>query len=439
MTDEHITETVLEAYKRGDISSEILLRRTLRHLQQKCETCYKEIFRWRRTRVSTSLRHLLQVITEEEFPTEDERERADADLKTLIPLEVSERVRKVRRALSRFRSPLLARSLIQEAVGELAHDPDEASNLVELAFAILEHGQTSGFRREVRAYGLAVKAMLMKLEGELGGAVRLFEEARRVAPRHGIVDLVLAGEIDYLEGALLKDRRELARAEELLKKSLTSFCIVGDIVRQARSYLVLSAVRFHSNRFDEAVADSKRVLELVPEHKAYRAFATHNISLFLAESGRSEEAARRLKKYQSRYEEAKGVWRTYDLHFHWLAGKIAYGLGRYDQSEVHLTKARDGLLERGTTYDAILTCLDLALVYDATGRHEDLMELTRMISGELARKSLHKESVVAITLFLKAVAKQRVSDELVREIGRFLEFSRTDPTLKCDISLRQFE
>lgn len=161
------------------------------------------------------------------------------------------------------------------------------------------------------------------------------------------------------------------------------------------------------------------------------------IRQFLTESGRSEEAARRLKEFQSRYEDAKDVWRTYDLHFHWLAGKISLGLGRFDRAEEHLTKARDGLLNRGTIYDTVLASFDLALVYDATERYDDLMQLTRLISGELSRQSLNEESAAAITLFLKAAAKRAVSQELVRKIGSFLEFSRTDPTLKCEISLDQ--
>ncbi len=153
----------------------------------------------------------------------------------------------------------------------------------------------SSFSREVKAHGFAVKAMIAKLQGELDHASRLFAEARQIAPRHGIVDLVLAGEIDEMEGEFLMDRRELARAEELLVGAVTRYSMVGDTARQARAHLVLSGIRFHSNRMNEAIDDSKRVLELVPEHKAYGVLAAHNIALFLTESGRPEETAGRLK------------------------------------------------------------------------------------------------------------------------------------------------
>lgn len=436
MASEHITGALLEAHQRGEISRELLERRILRHLQSECEGCHQEISRWRRTYTGLwDTSGLLRALAEEEIPPAGDTLEAEKDFETLLSLAAPERKGKVDRALSRFRSPLLARELVQEAIGELAHDVEESSNLVDLALVILEHGRMSSFSREVKAHALAVQAMIAKLQGDLDHASRLFAEARQIAPRHGIVDLVLAGEIDEMEGEFLKDRRELTRAEELLVEAVTRYSMVGDTARQARAHLVLSLVRFHSHRIDEAIGDSKRVLELVPEHKAYGVLAAHNVALFLNESGRPEEAARHLKKYQSRYQDAESVWRNYDLHFHWLAGRISYRLGRYDQAEIHLIRARDGFIERETTYDAILVCLDLALVYDATGRHDDLMEVTRVISGELARESLHEESAVAVTLFLKAAAKRKVSEGLVREISRFLHFSRTDPTLKCEIDL----
>lgn len=431
--DTHITGRVLDACERGDISPEALLRRMLRHLQSQCETCHEEMARWRRSRLPRSPLGLLNAIVEEQVPTAGDEEEASEDLATLLPLEVSERERKVDRALSRYRSPLLARSLVQEAIGELGYDLEEAAHLVELALTILHASPDFAFSREVKAHALAVQAMIFKAKGDLDRAAGLFQRARRTLGRHEVVDLVLAGELDEMEGSFLKDRRKLVEAEHFLNTAMSRYRILQDRTRQARTLLVLAAVRFYDGRYGQAISAAKQVLDLVPEHEAYSVMAGHFLGLYLTEAGHPQKAARMLKKNQPHYKGARGVWRHYDLHFHWLAGKISYGLKRYEQAEVHLARARDGFAERGTAYDAILVCLDLSLVYDATGRDEDLMELTRLISSELARESLHEESMAAVTLFLKAAAKHNLTEDFVRRVSHFLQFSRTDPSLKHDL------
>lgn len=438
MNSLHITESILDACLRGRISSDTLLRRILRHLQSQCEICHKEMAKWRQRRhFAVSSSTLLRAVIDEQVPPLGDEAEANRDLLTLLPLEVSERERKVERALSRFRSPLLARALTQEAIGELGHDLEEASNLVELALLVIEHAPISNFSREVKAHTLAFKAMVCKSRGNLDAAEELFSQARSLVSHTEIVDLALAGEFDEMQGSFLKDRRELERAEILLSKAMVRYKVLEDEERQARTLLVLAHVKYHLGRYKEAVSDAYDVLELSPNRKDYTLIATHNITLYLADSGRFEEAAERLKASRDRYKDAQPVWRLCDLHFHWLAGRISYGLGRFKQAEVHLVRARDGFSDRGTVYDTVLVCLDLALVYDALGRHESLLELTSVISSELACNSLHRESSAAVALFLKAAAKKRVSDELVRSISYFLQFSRTDPSLKCELSLDQ--
>lgn len=431
----HITESILDACLRGKISSDTLLRRILRHLQNRCEVCYKEMAKWRQRRqFAVSSSALLQAVLDEQVPPLGDEAEANRDLLTLLPLEVPERERKVERALSRFRSPLLARALTQEAIGELGHDLEEASSLSELALLVLEHAPISNFSREVKAHTLAFKAMVSKNRGELGAAEELFSQARSLVSHTEIVDLILAGELDEMQGSFLKDRRELERAETLLGKAMVRYKILDDDERQARTLLVLAHVKYHLERYEEAVSDACIVLELSPDRKDYTLIATHNIILYLADAGRFEEAAEQLKASQDRYNDAQPVWRLCDLHFHWVAGRISYGLGRFQQAEVHLSKARDGFSDRGTVYDTVLVCLDLALVYEALGKNEDLLELMSIISGELAGNALHRESSAAVALFIKAAARKSVSDELVRSVSRFLQFSRTDPTLKCELS-----
>ena len=55
------------------------------------------------------------------------------------------------------------------------------------------------------------------------------------------------------------------------------------------------------------------------------------------------------------------------LRRRWIEGRLAAGLGRFDEAEAAFRETRQGFIERGIGYDAALASLDLAALYASRG------------------------------------------------------------------------
>lgn len=88
--------------------------------------------------------------------------------------------------------------------------------------------------------------------------------------------------------------------------------------------------------------------------------ARHNLTLFLCDAGRFEEAAESLAAHRDLH------WGFPDRYtqsrLSWLEGKIALGLERLEEAEKTLTRVLEGFLEQGNGYDAAMVSQDLALL-----------------------------------------------------------------------------
>ena len=436
MTDQHIDRYLLNACERGDITQEALTRHVLRHLQGSCETCRRELAVWRKER--NPRRHakpLLQTLLQERVSDPEESQKAERDFLTLFPLTPSQRQRKIARARTRFRSPWLARLLVEEAIEEFRSDLDEASALIEAAFQVLDRAPFSHFKDEVQILTRAALASTHKSRGHLARAERFFIELRDIAQMHGLVDLSLAAQVDELEGNFWRDRRHLDQSRRLLLRAIKLYRLLGDKTRRARALLILGGTHFYAGDSPRAIAVAREAFELDTGRETFRAMAGHNLALYLVESGNLEEGVRCFQDNVPRYRKVRDSWRLCDLYFHWLAGKIHRSLGQLDTAERHLLQARDGFAERGTAYDAILVCLDLGLVYDGQERYDELETLAEHTIHGLTSESLHREAHAALVLFAKAARRRIMSHDLARRIAHFLQFSFHNPELRCEIQL----
>lgn len=436
MKNDHVTEALLDALEDQEVSQGHFTRHVLRHLQSTCTECRREIAIWRTGR--NPRRHaqpLLQMTLQERVPDAQEIRRAQEDFQSLLPLTPARRERKIRRARSRFCSPVLARLLVEDAIREWISDFEEASSLLDAAFQVLDRGPYSRLGDEVRILTRAARAFSFKLQGDLNRAEGLFLELRALIRRDRLIDPSLAAQVNELEGSFWRDRRVFGRSKELLLRAIYRYRLLQDDTRLARALLVIGNTYFYSGDVSQAIATAKEAFELSRGNLTFQANAAHNVTLYLTESGRLDEAIPQFQANLPRYRKARGSWRFADLYFHWLAGKIRRGLGQLDDAEKHLERARDGFSHRGTAYDALLVCLDLALVYQKQERYKDLEDLSQLMVRGLDAVSLHDEATAALVLLTQAVRQRTVDEDFVRRIAHFLQFSLINPDLRCDIQL----
>jgi len=433
----HLTPEIFDAYKRGVISQGQFYR-LLGEAVYACDGCCGKLQSWgrgrpyhHRTPARPTLDDVLQLIYR---PTREERKAAKRDFARLLRLPKEDRAPKIRRAFKRYRSPVLVELLLEASLERLPVDAEDAHHLADLAQMVLHQCVGSARVNDLRVLCLAHLAIASKAMGDLEVAEQKFRTARHLLEDLPAPHPHVQADLARMEGSYRKDRRQLERSETLLTKAITLYELLDDASRTALSRLVLAGTQFYAGAVDEAVATTNAALTALNSRTYRRLFlmGRYNLTLFLAESGRSKEAAIRLKADLTLYRAASSSWPNVDLHFHWLAGKIQRGLANHGQAEEHLVRARDGFAERGTAYDAILVCLDLGLVLAAERRYEELSELADLMISGLAAQGLHDEAMAAVSLAAEAARERRLTEKVVREVSHFLQFSRHDPALKWE-------
>jgi tetratricopeptide (TPR) repeat protein len=249
-----------------------------------------------------------------------------------------------------------------------------------------------------------------------------------------------------------------AKAERLLRKG------TGDPLEKAHVLLLKSSLRGNQQRFREAFRLLDRVLaigrkcgdpQLCGKAMIMRGFllglandpeaairhltegirdvdpatdsrllvaAQHNLILFLAESGRYDEAMRLLESARPLYHRVGD--RMSLLRLRWLEGKIETALGRFAEAEHLLRDVRKELIERELGFDAALLCLDLANIFTRQGRSAEMRHLAEEMLPVFRSRDIHREAIAALLVFQKAAEMERVTLGLIREVSGYLRESR---------------
>lgn len=432
----HLTPEIFEACKRGEISEAQLYRLVGEATYCACDGCSDKLQPWRRPYhqlppPQPTLADVFQLITP---PTRKERKEAKRDFKKLMKLPAEHRARKIRRAVTHYRDPVLAELLLKACVERIPVDAQDAYHLAELAQAVLNRCVASARVEDLRVLCLAHLATASKAQGDLDTSEQQFRAARYLLCRLPAPHPHVQADLAWMEGSYRKDRRQLGRSASLLSEAISLYELLGDSLQTAQARLVLGACYFHSGEPEQAVETTeKALLQLdLKRHPRLHLSARHNLTLYLCESDRVVQAARQLKTDWPIYELMKAEIPHLDLRFHWLAGKIQRRLDNPRRAEQHLVQARDGFAEYGTSYDAILVCLDLALVYATQKRHAKLSELADLMVSGFAAQGLHDEALAAVSLAAEAARERRLTEDVVRKIAHFLQFARHDPSLKRD-------
>jgi tetratricopeptide (TPR) repeat protein len=263
----------------------------------------------------------------------------------------------------------------------------------------------------------------------------------------------------YRIRADFRDSEEsFAKAESLLKKG------TGDPLEKANVLLLKSSLRGGQQRFREAFRMLDRVLaigrrcgdshlcgkalvirgfflgvandpeaairhltegirDVDPETDARLLVAAqHNLILFLAESGRYDEAMSLLERARPLYHKVGDQMSL--LRLRWLEGKIGISLGQFAEAEEILRELRKELIERDLGFDAALLSLDLANIYARQGRSSEMRRLAEEMLPIFKSRDIHREAIAALLVFQKSAEMERVTLGLIREVSSYLKESR---------------
>lgn len=120
------------------------------------------------------------------------------------------------------------------------------------------------------------------------------------------------------------------------------------------------------------------------------------------------------------------------IRLRWIEGRVAAGLGHWDEGVMTLRKVRGEFASRQMSYDTALVSLELAVLYSEQGRAEEVKILARHMVPMFRARNARPEILDALSLFRQAAEQERVSAELARKVLVYLRKARNNPGLRFE-------
>lgn len=359
----------------------------------------------------------------------EEQESAASLVAEVLSLPVDERRKRVRED-RRFRGWRLCEQLLAASVEEGLASPRDAVSLgeagIELASRLDEAVYGQGRAEDLRARAWACLANARRTTSDLRGAEEAFEQAEEHL-RQGTGDpLELARFLD-LKSSLRRAQRRLEDAGELLDEAIHTYRLLSEGQLIGRALLKKGLLLGLWGEHKQAAEILRESLERTDEEAEPRLalHTRHNLAQALLESGQLLEAQAMIGELRRAHRELGDPLNR--LRLRWLEARLALAMGRKQDAESLFLETRDGFVEAGVGYDAALVSLDLASLYAAQGRTEELKRLAGELIPIFQSRDVDREALAALILFQQAAHRERVTAELIDQVAGQIQGSSQAP------------
>lgn len=357
-------------------------------------------------------------------------------LRRLEELPPGERMARVRTDRELQTCPLCQRLI--EGSHDLVHaEMSRAGELAELAIAVSQELDTrrygSGLVNDLKARAWACLAEVLRNQADLraaDGALAVAETLLAI----GTGDVFEEARLLEIKALVRRDQLRIDEAHVLLDDVIAVYRQYRDFHLVGRAFVQKGSAHGAAGELEPAVRWLRKGLGLLDPIRERRLelSARHNLMLYLHESGLDQEAWFLLKASRPEFLEHGGE--LLNLKLRWLEGKIQQALGQLREAEQALTEARSGFLGQAAGFSAALVCLDLAGLYAARSRTEEMRRLAEEMLPIFRSRDIHREAIAALIVFQQAVRMEKLSAGLLDEIRSFLRRARTDPKLRFEYS-----
>jgi tetratricopeptide (TPR) repeat protein len=270
-----------------------------------------------------------------------------------------------------------------------------------------------------------------RIRSDLRGAEEAFEKADAHLEKGTLESVERAIFLDF-KASLRRDQRRFDEAMVLLHRAVSIFVQHGHRHRAGRSLVNMSTVQHFEGHLEQAIPLLHQALELIDPEREPRLLlcARHNLIDDFAEMGRFLEAQALYRETRTLYRDFPDPWAQNRRK--WVRGKIANGLGQPRLAESLFMAARDGFVEEGVPYDTALVSLEIATLYAAQGRTQDLKRLAQEMLPIFSSLQIHREALAALTFLKQAIEAERASLEVVTGVAAYLRRARHDPGLRFE-------
>jgi tetratricopeptide (TPR) repeat protein len=305
----------------------------------------------------------------------------------------------------------LHQRLIEASRWYRRNDPPEAVDIIRLALLVAERiaprrvgGEAA--HHDLLAESCALLADAQRLASDFEGARASFDEAWR-EQEHGSGDPCTQAYITRLEASWMIDMGEFETAEAVLEDAVQLYREVNDRTQEGRTVLKMGvAIGFADP--ERGVQRIRQALPLIngEQEPRIQLCAQHDLAWFLAEAGESREALEVLELARRLYRQFPDEYTQ--LRLHWLEGKVARSLGRWDEAASIYRQLLDEVRARELKHEMVLITIDLAEALADGRQYDEAVRLVREVLPVLSAWRLHRWSLAAWLIFQHALELREV-------------------------------
>jgi tetratricopeptide (TPR) repeat protein len=361
---------------------------------------------------------------------------ADAFLAHLREVPFDDRRTAFLRSHRRLRNPVLIDRFIDESYRHLGRNLAEAHAWLDFARQVIARLCSHGFPLRLLAGPSlrldAHRANLLRVAGELGTAAAEFEMLAKDMRRFETPRTADCAELASLEASLRLDLRQFSRAVSLLGEARVGYRSLNDPAGLAKVHMQLAKAAFLQGHAVRALRNYSVADELIDseQHPHLALLVQHNRAMILLDLGRCDEAETILEANRHRY--ASCDYQDFVAAQAWLEGRLCRFRDRFAEAETNLLVVRDRYLRRGLAFDVGLVSLDLAELYLAWGRHQEVPALAAMVIPIFRSQQVYHEALAAWLLFHRAAVAEQLTATRLSAFRRYLLFARHDPGYRFD-------
>lgn len=328
-------------------------------------------------------------------------QRAKEELWLLLRLPREQRAGTIRGAYRRFRSRQLAEMLIRECRVRVRNDPADAQALAELIPLVLRWaGGTTAptWVRGLLTRATALRGNALRIAGDLPGAERVFMGLRGELAVRPLTDAGVLGDLWALEASLRKDLLQFADAEQLVSMAALAYELCGDRLGLARARIKQGNLLLVAGRPDEIVPllnQAESLLGADPDPWLLLCTVVVRINA-LADLGHFGRANSLLLRQSARFERSNDASSLGG--FRCVQGRVAFGLGRFDEAAACFSASRDAMLSVGRPYDAAWSSLYLTATHRAAGQPGHAERLARDLVPEFRARGVDIQATRAVDI-----------------------------------------
>lgn len=343
------------------------------------------------------------------------------------------RLQKLRRSRQHLRGQAVAEEFLRRAQTALPENPEESATWGEAAARVAGYGGPDAWEDDdprlvaLEVMGICYMANAARIRCDFEAAEAGFQQAGYLISELRVTDLEAQGLCSSFYGSFAGAQRKFHRAAKAFENSLQAWRQLGDLKREAQSWISLGIAHSEAGRANDALVSYRQGAALAEAVgcASLAWMARYNEADTVSVTGTLSEAKRSFAAIGPHPDLPEVGSPSYRLM--WLEARIAARSGEREQAEESFRTAQQGFLEHRLPFQAALVALERALLLLEGGRWGEVRALAAEVLEAFRALGVHREAFAAWRLFHEACEREAAGAALVVRLKTYLRGAERDP------------